>query len=207
MQSFLGFASYYRNHIRNFSHITGSLYKLCSEDVVFEITKESRDAYDSIKNELTNATVLILPDFVIPFKLYIDAACSQGLGTALHQRQIVDGEPREGLICYISRQLKDSEARYGATQTECLCLVWALEKLHYYLEGAVFEVYIDCTALKSLLNMKTTNRHMLRWKIAIQEYRGIMPSYTRKAKATPMQMASADGHQIMSKETQLMTLE
>ncbi|MBW0558012.1 hypothetical protein O181_097727 [Austropuccinia psidii MF-1] len=99
----------------------------------------------------------------------MDAACSQGLGEALHQRQIVDGEPREGVIYYISRQLKDSKARYGATQTECLCLVWALEKLHYYLEGAVFEVYTDCTALKSLLNMKTTNRHMFRWQIAIQE--------------------------------------
>ncbi|MBW0511496.1 hypothetical protein O181_051211 [Austropuccinia psidii MF-1] len=63
---------------------------------------------------------------------------------------------------------------YGATQTEFLCLFWALEKLHYYLEGAVFEFYTDCTALKSLLNMKTTNRHILRWQIAIQEYRGNM---------------------------------
>ncbi|MBW0504776.1 hypothetical protein O181_044491 [Austropuccinia psidii MF-1] len=125
MQSFLGFSSYFRNHIRNFAYIT-------------------------------------------------NAACSQGLGAALHQRQIVDGEPREGVICYISRQLKGSEARYGATQTACLCLVWALEKLHYYLEDAVFEVYKDCTAFKYLLNMKTTNRHMLRWKIAIQEYRGNM---------------------------------
>ncbi|MBW0480696.1 hypothetical protein O181_020411 [Austropuccinia psidii MF-1] len=116
----------------------------------------------------------MLPNFELPFKLYIDAACRQGSGAALHQRQIVDGEPREGVINYISWQLKDSEARYGATQTECLCLVWALEKLHYYLEGAVFEVYTDCTALKSLLNMKTTNRHMLRWKIAIEEYRGKM---------------------------------
>ncbi|MBW0541131.1 hypothetical protein O181_080846 [Austropuccinia psidii MF-1] len=32
----------------------------------------------------------------------------------------------------------------------------------------------DCTAVKSLLNMKTPNRHMLRWQIAIQEYRGNM---------------------------------
>ncbi|MBW0555974.1 hypothetical protein O181_095689 [Austropuccinia psidii MF-1] len=122
--------------------------------------------------ELTNAPVLILPDFDLPFKLYIDAACSQGFGPALHQRQIVDGEPREGVICYISRQLKDSEAKYGAIQKECIFLVVALEKLHYYLEGAVFGVYKDCTALKSLLNMKTTNRHMLKWQIAIQEYSG-----------------------------------
>ncbi|MBW0591224.1 hypothetical protein O181_130939 [Austropuccinia psidii MF-1] len=172
MQSFLGLASYYRNHIKHFPHITSSLYKFCSKDVVFEITEERRDAYERIKHELTNAPVLIFPDFELPFKLYIDAACNQGLGAALHRRQIVDGEPREGVICYFSRQLKDSEARYGATQTECPLLVWALNKLHYYLEGAVFEVYTDCTALKSLLNMKTTNRHMLRWQIAIQEYRG-----------------------------------
>ncbi|MBW0585148.1 hypothetical protein O181_124863 [Austropuccinia psidii MF-1] len=117
MQSFLGFASYYRNHIRNFARITSSLYKLFSKGVVFEITKERRDAYERIKYELTNAPMLILPDFELPFKLYIDAACSQGLGAALHQRQIVYGEPREGLICYISRQLKYSESRYGATHT------------------------------------------------------------------------------------------
>ncbi|MBW0460716.1 hypothetical protein O181_000431 [Austropuccinia psidii MF-1] len=81
------------------------------------------------------------------------------------------------------RQLKDSKARYGATQTECLCLVWALEKLHYYLEGAVFEVYTDCTALKSLLNMKTTNRNMLRWQIAIQEYRENMTIIYKEGKS------------------------
>ncbi|MBW0523172.1 hypothetical protein O181_062887 [Austropuccinia psidii MF-1] len=111
MQYFLGLASYYRNHIKHFAHITSSLYKLCSKEVVCEITKERRDECERIKHELTNAPVLILPDFELPFKLYIDAACSQGLGESLHQRQIVDGEPREGVIFYISRQLKDSEAR------------------------------------------------------------------------------------------------
>ncbi|MBW0514638.1 hypothetical protein O181_054353 [Austropuccinia psidii MF-1] len=133
MKSFLGLASYYRNHIKTLSNITSSLYRLCSKDAVFEITKERIDSYERIKHELITAPVLILHDFQLPFSLYIDASCSQGLGAALHQRQIVDGEPREGVICYIYRQLKDSEARYGATQTEFLCLVWALEKLHYYL--------------------------------------------------------------------------
>ncbi|MBW0507682.1 hypothetical protein O181_047397 [Austropuccinia psidii MF-1] len=57
---------------------------------------------------------------------------------------------------------------------ECLCLVWALGKLHYYLDGREFDVLRDCNAVKSLLNMKTPNRHMLRWQISIQEYRGNM---------------------------------
>ncbi|MBW0484093.1 hypothetical protein O181_023808 [Austropuccinia psidii MF-1] len=60
MQSFIGFASHYRNKIRNFAHINSSLYRLCSKDVVFEITKERRDEYERIKHELTNEPVLIL---------------------------------------------------------------------------------------------------------------------------------------------------
>ncbi|MBW0476492.1 hypothetical protein O181_016207 [Austropuccinia psidii MF-1] len=117
MRSCLGFASYYRNEIKTFDQIASSLYKLYSKDVVFEITKESRYAYERIKNELTNAPVLMISGFELPLKLYIDAYFSQGLGEALYQRQVIDGEPREGVICHISPKLKSSEARYGRTQT------------------------------------------------------------------------------------------
>ncbi|MBW0516799.1 hypothetical protein O181_056514 [Austropuccinia psidii MF-1] len=51
---------------------------------------------------------------------------------------------------------------------ECLCLVWALEKLHHYIYGSLFEVITDFS------DMKTPNRHILRWQIAIQEYGGNM---------------------------------
>ncbi|MBW0467523.1 hypothetical protein O181_007238 [Austropuccinia psidii MF-1] len=80
-----------------------------------------------------------MPDWNIPFKLYIDA-CGDGLGAALHKVQIIDDKPTEGPICYISRKIKPTEDRYGASQMKCLCL--------------------------------TPNRNMLRWQIAIQEYRG-----------------------------------
>ncbi|MBW0486578.1 hypothetical protein O181_026293, partial [Austropuccinia psidii MF-1] len=63
---------------------------------------------------------------------------------------------------------------------ECLCLVWALEKLHYYLYGSAFEVITDFNSVKSLLNMKTPNRQMSRFPISIQEYRGNM-TIVRKA--------------------------
>ncbi|MBW0551049.1 hypothetical protein O181_090764 [Austropuccinia psidii MF-1] len=53
-------------------------------------------------------------------------------------------------------------------------LVWDLEKVHYYLDGTVSDVITDFHSVKSLLNMKTPNRDMLRWQISIQEYRGNM---------------------------------
>ncbi|MBW0460418.1 hypothetical protein O181_000133 [Austropuccinia psidii MF-1] len=81
--------------------------------------------------------------------------------------------------------MKPTEARYDASQMECLCLVWALEKLHYYLDGSVFEVITDFNSVKSLFYMKTPNRHMLRWQIGIQEYRGKM-SIDHKAENIPI---------------------
>ncbi|MBW0591887.1 hypothetical protein O181_131602 [Austropuccinia psidii MF-1] len=114
-----------------------------------------------------------MPDCKLPFKLYIDA-CGEGLGAAQPQTQIINDKPVEGPICFISTQMKPTEAIYGASQMECLCLVWDLEKVHYYLDGTVFDVITDCNAVKSLLNMKTSNRHILRWQSAILEYRGNM---------------------------------
>ncbi|MBW0521036.1 hypothetical protein O181_060751 [Austropuccinia psidii MF-1] len=137
------------------------------------MTQERIEAYEKTRKALTEAPLLLMPDWNIPFKLYIDA-CGDGLGSALHQVQIINGKPTEGPVFYISRKIKTTEARYGSSQMECLCLVWALDKLHYNLDGSVSEVITDCNALKSLLNMKAPNRHMLRWQITIQEYRGSM---------------------------------
>ena len=137
------------------------------------MTHEMELAFENIRKALMTAPILGMPDFEKPFKLYVDASFD-GLGAALHQEQLINGKLGEVAICFISRQLLGAEARYGATQLECLCLVWALEKLHYYLDGCQFEVITDCMAIKSLINMKTPNRHMLIWKLDVQEYRGHM---------------------------------
>ncbi|MBW0543490.1 hypothetical protein O181_083205 [Austropuccinia psidii MF-1] len=137
------------------------------------MTDDRVKAFESLRQALTTAPLLLMPEFKLPFKLHIDAL-EDRLGDALHQVQIINDKPVEGPIFLISRQIRPTEARYGAIQMEFLCLVWALEKLNYFLERCVFEVITDCTTVKSLLNMKTPNRNMLRWQIAIQEYRGNM---------------------------------
>ncbi|MBW0529982.1 hypothetical protein O181_069697 [Austropuccinia psidii MF-1] len=46
MQSFLGFSGYYRQHIKDFSKIAKSLYKLCDQQTVYEMTEERVKAYE-----------------------------------------------------------------------------------------------------------------------------------------------------------------
>ncbi|MBW0553130.1 hypothetical protein O181_092845 [Austropuccinia psidii MF-1] len=167
MQSFLGLSGYYRQHIKDFAKIAKSLYKLCDQQTVYERSVERVKAYEELRNFLTNSPFLLIPDWKLPFKIYIDA-CGEGLDAALYQTQIINDKPVGGPICFISRKIKPAGARYGASQMECLCLVWALEKLHYYLDGTVFDVITDFNAVKPLLNMKTLTKHMLRWQIAIK---------------------------------------
>ncbi|MBW0492702.1 hypothetical protein O181_032417 [Austropuccinia psidii MF-1] len=173
IQFLLWFSGNYRQHIKDFASIERPLYKLCNKDTVFEMTVYRVKYFEYCRQALTTVPLLLMPDFKLPFKLFIDAS-GDGLVATLHQVQIINHKPVEGPICFISRKIKTTKARYEASQIQSLCLVWAFEKLNYILEGCVFEVITDCTIVKSLLNMKTPNRHMLRWPIAIQEYLGNM---------------------------------
>ncbi|MBW0467964.1 hypothetical protein O181_007679 [Austropuccinia psidii MF-1] len=121
MQSFLGFSGYYRQHIRDFAIIAKSLYKLCDQQTVYEITEERVKEYEELKNSLTNSPFLLIPDWKLAFKLYIDA-CEERLGAFLHQTQIINDKGVEGPICFISRQIKPTAARYRERQMEFLCL-------------------------------------------------------------------------------------
>ncbi|MBW0527972.1 hypothetical protein O181_067687 [Austropuccinia psidii MF-1] len=137
-------------------------------------------AIESSRQALKTAPLFLIPDFKLPFKLYIDSS-GDGLGAALHQVYIINDKPLEGPIFFTSRKIKPIEAIYGASKMEYLCLFWASEKLNYFLEVCVFELITDCTTVKSLSNIKTPNRHMLRWQIAIQEYRGNLPIVHKNA--------------------------
>ncbi|MBW0558240.1 hypothetical protein O181_097955 [Austropuccinia psidii MF-1] len=90
------------------------------------MTVDRVKAFESLIQALTTAPLLLMPNFKLPLKLCIDTS-GDGLGAALHKVQILNDKPVEGLICFISRQIKPTEARYGASQIECLFLFWALE--------------------------------------------------------------------------------
>ncbi|MBW0537232.1 hypothetical protein O181_076947, partial [Austropuccinia psidii MF-1] len=87
--SFLGFSIYYRQHLKYFAILAKSLYRICDQQTVFGMTQERIKAYEKIRKALTEEPLLLIPDWNIPLKLYIDA-CGDGLGEALHQVQIID---------------------------------------------------------------------------------------------------------------------
>ncbi|MBW0461967.1 hypothetical protein O181_001682 [Austropuccinia psidii MF-1] len=105
-------------HIEDFASIARPLHTLCDKDMVFEMTVDRVKACKSLRQALTTSSLLLMPDFKLPFRLYIESS-GDGLGAALHQVHIINEKPVKGPIYFISRQIKTAEARYGASQMEC----------------------------------------------------------------------------------------
>ncbi|MBW0547885.1 hypothetical protein O181_087600 [Austropuccinia psidii MF-1] len=72
MMSFLGFAIYYWHHMKELAILAKSLYRICDQQTVFEMTQERTKAYGKIRKAVTEAALLLMPDWNIPFEFYID---------------------------------------------------------------------------------------------------------------------------------------
>ncbi|MBW0519984.1 hypothetical protein O181_059699 [Austropuccinia psidii MF-1] len=95
IMSFLGFSIYYRQHIEEFAILEESIYRIWEPHKVFKMTPEMIIAYHKIKHSLTYATLLLIPDWNIPFDIFIYAS-GEGVGAPIHQVQI----PKKNLMKY-----------------------------------------------------------------------------------------------------------
>ena len=100
IRSFLGLTAYYRIFIKGFSQISAPLTKLLRKGVEFVWIAACEKSFQELKNRLTTAPVLALPESGEEYVIYCDASKS-GLGCVLMQKGRV--------IAYASRQLRKHE--------------------------------------------------------------------------------------------------
>jgi hypothetical protein len=167
LQRFLGLAVYYRRFIKDFSQVAAPLYALLKKDAPWEWSQECVDSTAELKKRLTTAPILAHPDYSKPFVLHTDAS-TVGLGAVLSQ---IDEQQREHPILFLSRSLTDAEKNYGATELECLAIIWAVRKLHPYLDGSQFSLITDHSALQWLFDYSGSNKRLIRWTMDLQPYR------------------------------------
>ena len=144
LRSFLGLAGYYRKFVKGFSQVAAPLFKLLKNDVHFTWTVDQENAFQTIKDKLISAPILIYPDFTKKFYLYTDVS-DAGLGAVLSQK---DDEGRERVVAYASVSLKPAEKNYSVTEKEALAVVWAVRQFRHYLLGPLFEIVTDHNAFR-----------------------------------------------------------
>jgi len=159
VESFLGFANYHREHLKDYAKTAQPLDDLRrSKKGKFRWTDEHQNAFESIKRSMTQAPILAYPRPQGQFILDTDAS-DLTLGGELLQVQ--DGVER--VISYASCTLKEAERRYCTTRKELLALVKFLRQFRHFLLGRQVIVRTDHGSLTWLMKFKKPVGQLARW--------------------------------------------
>ncbi|KAI5152149.1 hypothetical protein ENBRE01_2605 [Enteropsectra breve] len=164
LRSVLGLFVFFRRFIPGFAVKAAPLFKKIGTEQ-FDMQPSDYKIIKDLKEEVTSANCLMLPQLKKPFKLYTDAS-GFGIGGVL--TQVLEEEER--VVAWISRKLSAAELNYSTTEKECLAIVWSVQKLRVYL-WQEFEIYCDHQALKWLLTLKEPKDRLARWVMVLQQYK------------------------------------
>ncbi|GJU76723.1 reverse transcriptase domain-containing protein [Tanacetum coccineum] len=165
MWSFLGHADFYRQFIKDFSKISRPMTHLFEKNTPFIFSDDCIQAFQTLKKKLTEAPILITPDWDLPFELMCDAS-EFAIGAVLGQRHEKHFRP----IHYANKTMNEAESHYTTTEKEMLAMVYAFEKFWSYLILNKSVVYTDHSALKYLFAKIDSKARLLRWVILLQEF-------------------------------------
>ncbi|GKD20480.1 reverse transcriptase domain-containing protein, partial [Tanacetum coccineum] len=165
VRSFLGHAGFYRRFIQDFSKITQPMTHLLEKETPFIFSKECTEAFNILKKKLTEAPILVAPDWDLPFEIMRDTS-DYAVGAVLGKRKTKHFQP----IHYASKTMIDAQAHYTTTEKELLAVVYAVEKFRPYLVLLKTIVYTDHSALKYILAKQDAKPRLLRWILLLQEF-------------------------------------
>ncbi|GJY10193.1 reverse transcriptase domain-containing protein [Tanacetum coccineum] len=164
IRSFLGHAGFYRRFIKDFSKISRPMTHLLEKNTPFIFSEDCILAFQTLKKKLTEAPILIAPNWDQPFEIMCDAS-DYAIGAVLGQRIEKHFRP----IHYASKTMTEAESNYTTTEKEMLAVVYAFEKFRSYLIMNKSVVYTDHSALKYLFNKKDAKARLLRWVLLLQD--------------------------------------
>ncbi|GKB22601.1 reverse transcriptase domain-containing protein [Tanacetum coccineum] len=157
IRSFLGHAGFYKRFINDFSKIARPMTYLLEKDTPFLFSSECQSSFEILKKKLTEAPILVSPDWDLPFELMCDAS-DYYVGAVLGQRKDKYFRP----IHYASKTLSDAQINYTVTEKELLAVVYTFEKFRSYLVLSNTIVYTDHSALKYLFAKQDAKPRLLR---------------------------------------------
>ena len=161
VRSFHGLAGFYRCFVKDFSTIACPLNELTKKNVPFVWGKAQQNAFDELKKRLTEAPLLVLPNFAKTFEIECDAS-GLGIGGVLMQ----DGKP----VTYYSEKLDVARLNYPIYDKELYALVRVLEIWQHYLWPKEFVIHSDHESLKYLKSQTNLNKRHAKWAEFLESF-------------------------------------
>jgi hypothetical protein len=139
---------------------------LLKKDVAWKWTEEAQEAFNTLKEKLSEFPIPRRLDFSKVFILHTDWS-ALGIGAIIGQ---LDEEGKEYVIAYASRSNNKAESNYSSYEGECLVVVWVVIHFRPYLYGTNFTLYTDHQPIKWLMTNDKLTGKLARWALILQEY-------------------------------------
>jgi hypothetical protein len=121
------------------------LTALLKKHSVFVWASVQQTTFEDLKQALSSAPVLALPDFTRPFSIETDAS-STDIGAILQQ----DGHP----LAFVSKALGPGNLGLSTYEKEYLAILLAVDQWRAYLRHSEFMIYMDQRSLSHLTEQR-----------------------------------------------------
>ena len=161
VQSFLGFANFYRCFIANYSDITIPLTCLTCKNALYFWSPACKESFRLLKDTFGSAPVLHHFDPTLPPIVETDAS-DYAIASILSLRTD-DRDIRP--IAFLSRTLSGAELNYDTHDKELLAIFQAFKTWQHYLESPhhTVDVITDHKNLEYFSTTKMLTRQQARW--------------------------------------------
>jgi len=180
VQSFLGFTNFYCRFIQGFSHLARSLFDLTGKDTEWRWGTEEQSAFDSLKEQITTALILALPDNSQPFRIEVD---SLDFATRVVLSQQSPEDNKWHPVAFLSKSLSLVEQNYKIHDKDMLEIVRALDEWRHFVEGVEHrcEIWTDHKNLQYFMMAKKLNQRQARWSLLLARFDFIMHHHPGKS--------------------------
>nr|GEU82905.1 reverse transcriptase domain-containing protein [Tanacetum cinerariifolium] len=103
---------------KDLSKISRPMTHLLEKETPFVFSKDCIDAFETLKKKLTEASILVVPDWNLPFELMCDAS-DFAIGAVLGQRKMKHFQP----IHYASKTMIEAQIHYTTKEKEMIAVV------------------------------------------------------------------------------------
>ena len=184
IQSFLGFANFYRRFIFNYSNIMIPLTRLTRKGIVWNFTLECRIAFETLKKAFT--TALVLTHWILNTQIILETNASDyALAAILSIVSPDDSEVHP--IAFHSRTFTAPELNYDVHNKELLAIFEAFKIWRHYLEGPTspIDVVTNHKNLKYFATTKLLTRCQVRWSEYLSQFNLVIHFHPRQLGSKP----------------------
>jgi hypothetical protein len=166
VQAFLGRINFLRRFVSNFAELVKHITTMLRKGNEVKWTAEPRKSFDQIKKALTEAPVLVSPDYSKDFLIFSFASCDT-VAVVLLQK---NDRGQEHPIAFFSKALRDAELQYEIMEKQAYALVKALKAFRVYVLHSKIIAYVPLAPVKDILIQPDIDGRRSKWIAKILEF-------------------------------------